>query len=71
MFRWLTYIEDHAASEICTCRGEMEVMESRLLMSVNTISRMVEPEPDREAAGNIENANLPAGNFDEGGAWWI
>ena len=71
MFRWLTYIEEHAASEICTCRGEMEVMESRLLMSVNTISRMVDPEPDREAAGSIENTKVAAGNFEDGGAWWI
>ena len=71
MFRWLTYIEENAASEVCTCRGEMEVMESRLLMSVNTISRMVDPNPDRAAAGNIENGTLPPANCEDGGAWWI
>jgi len=52
MFRWLFHSEDQATSEICTCRGEMEVMECNLLMSVTAISRMVGP--NRYDDGDIE-----------------
>lgn len=71
MFRWLSNQEEHATSEVCSCRGEMEVMESRLLMSVNTISRMVGPDRDPRSEGEVEVRDTSASGADEGGAWWI
>jgi len=44
MLRWLFDSEERPASEICTCRGDMEVMESCLLKSVTAISRIVGPD---------------------------
>jgi len=41
MLRWLFDSEESATREHCVCRGEMEVMESHLLMSVTAISRIV------------------------------
>ena len=71
MFRWLSDSQEQVGSEICICRGELEVIESRLLMSVNAISRMVgiDREPDDEQRPERADEWAPA--VDDGGAWWI
>ena len=71
MFRWLSDSDGAAVSEICSCRGEMEVMESQLLMSVNTISRIVGTDVDREADGEVAEPGNWAPDVEDGGAWWI
>ena len=71
MLRWLSDSEEQATSEICTCRGEMEVMESQLLMSVTAISRMVGPNLDPEIHRENEDPNPPALSAEDDGVWWI
>ena len=71
MLRWLSDSQEQAGSEICTCRGEMEVMESQLLMSVNTISRMVGVDGEAEDDKGVEDSDWAASGVDDGGAWWI
>jgi len=70
MFQWLTS-EAQATSEICNCRGEMEVMESQLLMSVNTISRMVDGDREIHVDGEIAGGKILAPIVEDGEAWWI
>ena len=60
MLRWLIDGEQQVESESCTCRGELEVMESRLLMSVTAISRIVGPNGYPQVDGQGEE--IPA--------WW-
>ena len=71
MLRWLSDSEEQRMSEICTCRGEMEVMESQLLMSVTAISRMVGPECDPEIHGEGEDPDPLALSAEDDGIWWI
>jgi hypothetical protein len=71
MFRWLGDSQEQAGSEIRICRGELEVMESRLLMSVNAISRLVGIDRDAEDDVGAEGADAGAPALDDGGAWWI
>ena len=58
MLRWLFDTEEQPGSEICTCRGEMEVVESCLLMSVTAISRIVGPNCCHEAQDEREDGTL-------------
>jgi len=60
MLRWLIDGEHPVESVGCTCRGEPEVMESRLLMSVTAISRIVGPNRYPQVEG--EGEEIPA--------WW-
>ena len=71
MLLWLSDSEEQPTSEICTCRGEMEVMESQLLMSVTAISRMVGPTGDPEIHGEDEDPDPPALGAEYDGIWWI
>ena len=71
MLRWLSDSEEQRMSEICTCRGDMEVMESQLLMSVTAISRMVGPDRDPEIQGDAEDPGPPALSAEDDGVWWI
>ena len=71
MLRWLSDSEEQRMSEICTCRGEMEVMESQLLMSVTAISRMVGPDRAAQIRGDGEDSSPLALSAEDDGAWWI
>jgi hypothetical protein len=48
----------------------MEVVEVRLLMSVNTISRMA-PDCDPTADAEVEDRDPLASGTEDGGAWWL
>jgi len=49
----------------------MEVMESQLLMSVNTISRKVDGDREIHVDGEIARRNILAPIVEDDGAWWI
>ena len=71
MLQWLSDSVEQSMSETCICRGEMEVMESQLLMSVTAISRMVGPDCEPEINAEVEDPDPLALSAEDDGIWWI
>lgn len=71
MWRWLTGLDEWAMSDTCICRGEMEVMEGRMLTSVNTISRMVGLEGDSGLGREGQEQDAALIEAEAAGPWWI